>query len=46
MNFIEAIEGAESHYERDEYLPALTLGILALGLAIKESVEEELDPEW
>lgn len=46
MNFIEAIEGAESHYERDEYLPALALGILALGLAIKESVEEELDPEW
>jgi len=46
MTFLEAIAGAESHYERDEFLPSLALGILALGLALKEAQEDEDEPEW
>ena len=46
MNFREAIAGAESHYDRDEFLPSLALGILALGLALKEAQEDEDQPDW
>ncbi len=40
MNFIEAIEGAESHYERGEFMEAIALSLVGFGIAIKESADE------
>jgi len=44
MNFVEALEGAESHYEREEFLASISLMLVGLGRAIQEAASEE--PDW
>lgn len=45
MNFVEAIEGAESHYERGEYIEAIALTLVGFGRLVEEQ-SDEATPEW
>ena len=46
MKFIEALEGAESHYEREEFLPAIALMLVGFGRLIEENADEDDDDGW
>jgi len=45
MNFAEALEGAESHYERNEPLEAIALMLVGFGRLVQEQADEA-QPDW
>ena len=46
MNFTEAVEGAESHYERGEYIEAISLVLIGFARLVQEQEGEPATTGW